>query len=111
MKFKEGMTSKEKVEAIQRQILVHSMIYYNLNDSVISDKKFDKLCRLLVRKMEQYGPKKMAKTEYGYVFHDFDGSTGFDLTDRLSSEDREKIERIARFVIRLYKASRGGRRC
>lgn len=104
MKFKEGMTNKEKVEVVQRRILVHSMIYYEMNDSVISDKRFDKLCRLLVRKMEQYGPKKMAKTEYGYVFHDFDGSTGFDLIDRLSPEDRAKIERIAAYVLRLYKA-------
>ena len=103
MKFKEGTTTKEKVEIVQRRILVHSFIYYYLNDNVISDKRFDKLCRLLVRKIEQYGPKKMAKTEYGYVFHDFDGSTGFDLIDRLNKPDREKIERIATYVLRLYK--------
>lgn len=110
MKFAEGMTAKEKVEVVQRRILVHSMIYYVLNDSVIPDKRFDKLCRLLVRKMEKYGPKKMAKTEYGYVFYDFDGSTGFDLLDRLSPEDREKIERIAKYVLRLYKIDQGDKR-
>lgn len=110
MKFAEDMTTKEKVEVVQRRILVHSFIYYHLNDNVIPDQRFDKLCRLLVKKIEQYGPKKMAKTEYGYVFYDFDGSTGFDLINRLNKADREKIERIARYVLRLYKNDQVGER-
>lgn len=49
----------------------------------------------------------MAKTEYGYVFYDFDGSTGFDLINRLNKADREKIERIATYVLRLYRMEHG----
>ena len=98
MKFKEGMTAKEKIEALQRQILVHSMLYYYFDTSIITDQRFDKLSRLLVRKLEQIGPKKTATTQYGYVFYDFDGNTGFDLIDRLNKSDRKRITQIAAAV-------------
>ena len=103
MKFKEGMTAKEKVEAIERQILVHSMLYYHMNESVISDKRFDKLSRLLADKISKLGPKKIASTQYGYVFQDFDGTTGFDLISRLNKADRKHIKVIATYVLSHYK--------
>lgn len=106
MKFAEDMTSKQKVEALQRYILVHSMLYYDMDTSVISDKKFDKAARLLADKIQRFGPKKIASTQYGYVFKDFDGSTGFDLPDRLTEEDRKCVRRIATYVLRWYIASR-----
>lgn len=109
MKFPESMKVKDRISYLERYILVHSLIYYELNESVISDKRFDKNARLLASKIEKYGPEKISKTEYGYVFYDFDGSTGFDLIGRLSDKDREKIERIARYVLRLYKIEHGGK--
>ena len=102
MKFKEGVTTKQKVEYLERFILVHSMIYYELDTNVISDKDFDKMARLLVKKIHKYGPKKIASTQYGYVFHDFDGTTGFDLIGRLNKADRERITQIALFVARKH---------
>lgn len=103
MKFAEGMTAKEKIEALERYILVHSMLYYHMNESVISDERFDKYARLLARKIEQLGSKKIASTQYGYVFEDFDGTTGFDLIDRLNKPDRKRIKQVATFVLRLHK--------
>lgn len=105
MKFAEGMSSKQKVEALQRYILVHSVLYYEMDTSVISDKKFDKAARLLADKIQKFGPKKIASTQYGYVFGDFDGSTGFDLPDRLNKTDRKRIEQIATYVLGLYRLS------
>lgn len=106
MKFAENLTQKQKIEVLERHILVHSMLYYHMNESVISDKRYDKLCRLLVKKFEALTPKKIASTQYGYVFNDFDGNTGFDLIDRLTKEDRKRIKQVATTVLRLYK--RGG---
>lgn len=103
MKFAEGMTTKEKVEALERWILVHSMIYYEMNTNVVSDKTFDSYSRVLVRKIEKYGQKRIKKTQYGYVFYDFDGNTGFDLIDRLNPKDRDRIESIAYAVVNHHR--------
>lgn len=103
MKFKEGMTTKQKIEALQRQVLVHSMLYYNMDENVISDKRYDKLSRLLADKLKEIGPKKTASTQYGYVFSDFDGDTGFDLIDRLTKEDRKRIKQVATAVLKSCK--------
>ena len=103
MKFAEGMTTKEKIEALERQILVHSMLYYHMDENVISDKRYDKMSRLLASKIEKLGPKKIASTQYGYVFSDFDGTTGFDLISRLTKDDRKRIRQIATYVLRLYR--------
>lgn len=103
MKFAEGMTSKQKVEALQRYVLVHSVLYYEMNTSVISDKRFDRVSRLLADKIQKFGPKKIASTQYGYAFKDFDGSTGFDLPDRLSEKDKKHIQQMATYVLRWYR--------
>lgn len=103
MKFKEGMTTKDKIEALERQVLVHSMLYYHLNESVISDKEYDHLSAFLAEKIQKIGEIKLRSTQYGYVFYDFDGSTGFDLVDRLTKQDRKCILRIAHYVLNLYK--------
>lgn len=103
MKFKEGMGTKQKIEALERMILVHSMLYYEMDESVISDKRYDKLSRLLAEKLNTLSEKKVASTQYGYVFYDFDGDTGFDLISRLTKEDRKRIKQVATSVLRCYK--------
>ena len=102
MKFPEDMTIKARIEFLERFILVHSYLYYHLSESVISDKTFDKYARFLASKVEKYRNKIM-KTQYGYVFYDFDGNTGFDLLGRLSKEDKRYIKYIALHVLELYK--------
>ena len=106
MKFPQKTTSKEKVEILERYILVHSYLYYHENTSVISDKRYDKASKFLVSKIEKYGPNKIAKTQYGYVFKDFDGNTGFDLIDRLTKKDRDRIRKVATHVLRSYEGRR-----
>ena len=39
-----------KISYLQRQVIVHSLIYYELNESVISDKEFDDLSRQLPKR-------------------------------------------------------------
>lgn len=89
-----------KVSYLQRYIIVHSIIYYELNGSVISDKKFDSAARQLVKMQKRMERQKLKKTMYYYCMHDFDGSTGFDLYDRLVPYDKEYLTKIANSIVR-----------
>ncbi|MEH7117241.1 hypothetical protein V7128_07440 [Neobacillus vireti] len=62
----------------ERQLTVHSFLYYQLNESIISDHTFDLWSKELVDLMEQY-PEEFKQTVFYNDFKDFDGSSGFDL--------------------------------
>lgn len=89
---------KTKMNYLQRHVLVHSYLYYHLNNSVISDKKYDELCKQLINMIKQY-PEEYIKTEYYYCFYDFDGTTGFDLFNRLNDVDKQLIQKICSCII------------
>jgi hypothetical protein len=69
---------EELINRRRRQILVHSFLYYKLNQSIISDHTFDKWCAELVELQEKY-PEIADKCVYAEEFKGFDGSSGFDL--------------------------------
>lgn len=62
----------------RRQILVHSIIYYRYNTSLISDAEWTRRALELVELQKQY-PDIAQKVPYADAFKNFDGSTGFDL--------------------------------
>jgi len=62
----------------RRQILVHSAIYYEFNDNLISDKTFDDWCKELVSLHAKY-PKQCAKAVFNEVFRNWTGFSGYDL--------------------------------
>lgn len=98
------MNITDKISFRERQILIHSYLYYHLNKNVISDAKYDKLSYRLVDMIKQY-PKEFEESEYVECFRDFDGTTGFDLVDRLTQEQLVMIEVIANVLTRpnLYR--------
>lgn len=61
-----------------RQVLVHSFIYYQLNESIIEDWVFDRWSKDIVNMREQY-PEEYERTDFAEQFREFDGSSGFDL--------------------------------
>lgn len=69
------------IERRRRQILVHSFIYYELNDNFISDSEFDRFCEELVALQEEFPELSKLGEEYNN-FKDFDGSSGYDLLYR-----------------------------
>ena len=80
MKTYELFTGKELeiAELIQQrryQILIHSCIYYHLNQNIISDKKWDEWARELKSLQIQYPDISKQVTLYEY-FNDWDASTG-----------------------------------
>lgn len=93
------MTITDKISYRERQILIHSYIYYHLDKNVISDKLYDKLSYGLVDMIKQY-PSEFAESEYYNLFKDFDGSTGFDLHDKLTPSQKEMVEQISNMLLR-----------
>ena len=90
-----------KISFLQRQIIVHSILYYELNTAVISDSEFDFLSKQLVELQRQANKGELEKSQYYYVFYDFDGTTGFDLWYRLKDSDKTYLLSISKQVKRL----------
>ena len=86
----------DKISFLQRVILIHSYLYYMKDSPIWSDKKYDEIAKQLAfcqRHLTEY--KIVTYTQYGYVFFDYDGTTGFDLFYRLKEIDKQVIIRIA----------------
>lgn len=64
---------EEKIKQRRLQILVHSFIYYELNQNIISDDKWNRWAQELL-KLQQDNPQII--TDYQEEFEDWDGSTG-----------------------------------
>lgn len=48
------MNIKDRIDFLQRYIIVHSYIYYELNNNVISDKDYDAKSKELVKYKNDY---------------------------------------------------------
>lgn len=87
-----GATMKDekiiRINFLQRKILLNSMMYYQHDKNFISDFHYDECCKELVKLQKAYGPDFIDDSMYGYVFYDFDGSTGYHLYYRLTEKDK-----------------------
>jgi hypothetical protein len=68
----------EWINRRERQLLVHSFLYYQLNENIISDHTFDKWSKELAQAIIEH-PETFNKSVYAEGFKDFDGSSGYDL--------------------------------
>ena len=102
MKLPKNWSTVDKLNHIERRVLIHSYLYYEMNENIISDDEYNKMSRLLAKKVQQYKDTKLKKTMYGYVFKDFEGSTGFDLLYKLTKEDRDYIIELAVLTLDHY---------
>lgn len=69
---------RELINRRRRQILVHSIIYYRLNDSLISDEQWSEWALELEDLQDQF-PDIARDCVYAEAFSDFDHSTGCNL--------------------------------
>lgn len=95
------LSNLERCSVLQRKIIIHSILYYELNISILSDKEFDNMCKKLLTGIKH--TKDYEWSDYYYVFEDFDGSTGFDLYDRLNKDDKKYLMHLAKYVYELWK--------
>lgn len=95
-------SNKLKISYLQRRIIVHSILYYELDNSLIDDWDYDGISKQLVRLMNETSEGECEKSDYWYCMHDFDGTTGFDLYNRLNKKDKSKLMNIALMVLDCY---------
>lgn len=96
-KFPDEWDVKTKIEWLERAIIMYSIWYYDLGDSMVSDQQNDTESIQLYYMIKE-NPKEFKKTKYAYAFKDFDASTGFYLRNALNDKDREYIVHIANFI-------------
>lgn len=108
MFFSKQFTDKEKIELLERSILVNSYAYYELDENILSDYQYDANTRQLLE-LKDTAPEDFKRSRYYKYFDNFESGTGFDLSSRIKS-DRDMFERISRdanFALRLKKEYHG----
>lgn len=101
-KFPRKWSLKDKVEFLQRKIIINSILYYYRDTNFITDNQFDEFSAYLVSLQSQI---YIEETMYGYIFYDFDGTTGFHLYDRLTEKDKTYLDNIVNHILVLSKKS------
>ena len=71
----EQLKIAEKIQQRRLQILIHSCIYYEMNQNIISDKKWDEWAKELKKLQEDY-PDISRQVMWYPDFKDWDASTG-----------------------------------
>ncbi len=97
-KFPRRWSLKDKVEFLQRKIIINSILYYYRDTNFITDNQFDEISAYLVNLQSQID---IEETMYGYIFYDFDGTTGFHLYDRLTEKDKTYLDNIVNRILIL----------
>lgn len=75
-------TDKQKIQLLQRSILVNSYAYYELNENILADYQYDANTRQLLE-LKKSAPEAYQKSRYRKYFDNFESGTGFDLTSRI----------------------------
>ena len=94
--FPRRWSLKDKVEFLQRKIIINSILYYYKDTNFITDNQFDEISAYLVNLQSQID---IEETMYGYIFYDFDGTTGFHLYDRLTEKDKNYLDNIVNCIL------------
>lgn len=68
----------ELINRRQRQILVHSNLYYRQNVNLITDAQYDRWSHQLYDLIQEH-PKEFRKSAWYEAFRTFDGNTGMGL--------------------------------
>ena len=88
-----------KIQQRRYQMLVHSLIYYELDINIVPDSKWSEWAMELVQLQKDY-PDIASQVIFADAFKDFDGSSGCDLPYR--------DEQIINIAYRLLKSRLGG---
>lgn len=102
MKFMNPYWSVQtKIELISKWIIIHSIIYYELDTNIVEDRMFDMNCKQLVE-MVKDNPQSFKDSKWYYVMKGFDGSSGFDLYKKLNKSHREELLQQAGYLVYTF---------
>ena len=95
VKFRKPFTIVEKIQLLQRRILVDSFAYYELNGNIISDFQYDANAMQLAELIKNH-PDEFKRSRYYDYFYDYctnednaHYTSGFDLLERVKKADKE----------------------
>lgn len=72
-------TVEERIHRLRRIVLLHSVLYYSMGETLVPDAQFDKWAYELVE-LQKTHPEASGRVYYHRdAFADFTGETGFDL--------------------------------
>ena len=95
MKYHKPFNTVEKIQLLQRSILVNSFAYYELNGNILSDFQYDANAKQLVELMKNH-PEEAKRSRYSEYFYDYcpteedaHYTSGFDLIERVRRSNKE----------------------
>ena len=92
------LTTQEYIDWLQRFIIVHSYIYYELDNNVISDREYDARAKELNEYKNNY-PELWESSMYYKQFGDeYNGATGYGLYDALDDHQKDIIQSILQLI-------------
>jgi hypothetical protein len=100
MKFRMPFNPVEKIQLLQRSILVNSFAYYELDSNLLSDFQYDNNAKQLAEFKRDY-PDEFKRSRYFEYFKDYcsEGdnahyTSGFDLLERVRRSDKDLYRRL-----------------
>lgn len=81
------------INYLQRKIIITSIIYYEMDNNMMSDRDYDLMCKQCCEMMKSCS--EVESSQYYCIFYDFDGTTGFHLKDRLNEKDKKYLYHLA----------------
>lgn len=85
MNFSKPFTDLEKIQLLQRSILVNSYAYYELDRNILADYEYDRNTRQLLA-LKESNPEAWRQSRYFNYFNNFESGTGFDLSSRMKRD-------------------------
>lgn len=95
-----NLSTQEYIDFLQRFIILHSYIYYELNGNVISDRKYDEKARELVTYKNKYPELWKTSMYYKQFGNEYNGATGFTLYHDLDEHQKKIIRSLVPKSIR-----------
>ena len=93
------VSTQTYIDYLQRCVIVHSYIYYELDNNVLTDKEYDTMARELSRLREEHPDLWKNSYYYKQFGDDYNGATGFNLYHELDDRQKEIIRYIAHVII------------
>lgn len=92
---------EDKISTLQRWILTHSYLYYELDTSIVNDYMFDMNCHKL-KSFSDSHQDALKRSRYYYAMKDFDGSSGYGFFNKLNEDHKQKVIRDALMLKERY---------
>lgn len=90
----EDLTIQDYIDFLQRFIILHSYIYYELDNNYISDMEYDKKSKELVQYKNEYPDLWKNSMYYKQFGDDYNGATGFTLYHDLDDEQKKIVRSL-----------------